>query len=918
MRIWTSLERMASRRHAFRHLAAWAAIFLVAFSGVAERVVSAATLAEWNFTGESSPVSSVADIIDPGLISGITLTRGPGAASSTASNSFRTTGFQNNGIATSNTDYFQFTMTAAAGQSVSISSINAAVAGTATYAASPGVSNQFAYSTDGLNFTLIGSPTVVVGTPGTIAPIATTGISALQNVSASTTLTFRYYASGQTGTGGWGFNSPNSTTAGLTVLGTTQAASGSTSLYWTANGSSLGGSGTWNTSASTWSQSDQTVTGAAWDATKLATFGGTAGTVTVDAVAAERGITFTADGYSLTGGTISLAGASSNPINVAAASTATIASVLQGTTGVLKQGDGRLLLSGTNTFSGNVAMSSGTLQIASDSALGATTNDLILNGTLTTTSSIALDTARDVSGGASLDIAPGTTLTVNGAMNTSATTLTNVGTLSLQGANRTVGTLTINAAGTLNAAGSISAASITASGLTGSTATVNPEVAFSAAGNKTVHVPAGTLVLAGSLSNMASSASSYLIKTGSGTLALRGGLLAGTSSASGGVQIGYAGSSPTDGGTVVLSTGTGAGDGASQLRVNFGTLRSDATGGLVGGNAIAAGLNVAGRTGSLAIIDGSEPITFNGQSSFFRATGTSGELRLNVNNTTTLAGGFAATSGSGTATGITVGGTGTLVLGGDGGALVDTITTADSVRLTLGSTSVLGGGVTVGATNVLNGSGRVAGAIAGAGSVQPGTSSGPGILTAGQLNPTAGTNFMLKFTGAAPNYASATASVNDVVRVTGATPLTAAMTSASDIDLFFGVTTISAGNSFEGGFFTDTAADFASLIAPATVNYYVLGNGAGTDATLAGQGYYSFANWKTSSGADPLLSLNLATTARTANFTGTDVNGQAMIVTAVPEPSATILGLAAAGLLAVGLFRRRSAGERHPTPTAAG
>jgi hypothetical protein len=258
------------------------------------------------------------------------------------------------------------------------------------------------------------------------------------------------------------------------------------------------------------------------------------------------------------------------------------------------------------------------------------------------------------------------------------------------------------------------------------------------------------------------------------------------------------------------------------------------------------------------------------------------------------------------------------VLGGDGAALVDTITTADSVRLTLGSTSVLGGGVTVGATNVLNGSGRLAGVIAGAGSVQPGTSSGPGILTAGQLNPTAGTNFMLKFTGAAPNYASATASVNDVVRVTGATPLTAAMTSASDIDLFFGVTTISAGNSFEGGFFTDIAADFASLIAPATVNYYVLGNGAGTDATLAGQGYYSFTNWKTSSGADPLLSLNLATTARTANFTGTDVNGQAMIVTAVPEPSATILGLAAAGLLAVGLFRRRSAGERHPTPTAAG
>ena len=898
---------LTRRRSRIGHkLAAWTAAFGLSFAGICDRAASAATLAEWNFFGESSPVTSAADIVDSGLVAGITLARGAGAAASTASNSFRTTGFQNNGISTSNTDFFQFTMTAAAGQSVSVSSLSGFVAGTATFGANPGVSQQFAYSTDGLSFTLIGSPSIVVGSSGAIAPIDTTGIAALQGVDSLTTLSFRFYASGQTATGGWGFNSPNNTTAGLSVLGTTQAASGSSVLYWTANGSTLGGAGSWDTSGTTWSASDQTVSGVAWDATKLATFSGTAGAVTVATVSAERGITFGSDGYALTGGTITLAGASTNPISVAAASTATIGSALGGSTGVLKQGEGRLVLAGSNTFSGNVAVSSGILQIGADAALGASTNDILLNGTLATSATVSLDAGRDLSGGGSLDVATGTTLTVNGAMNASAITLTNAGTLNLQGATRTVGTLTLNAAATLSGSGPITASSVTASGLSsGGTATVTPDIAFSTTGNKTVNVPAGTLVFAGDLSSFASSSSSYLIKTGSGTLNLQGGLLAGTSSASGGLQIGFAGSSPTDGGVVVLSEGTGAGDGASQLRINYGTLQTDAAGGLVDGNAIAAGLNVGGRTATPAIIAGAGAITFSGQSSFFRASSTSGELRLNVNNTTTLAGGFAATSGSGTATGITIGGTGTLVLGGDGAALVDTITTADTVRLTLGPTAALGGGVTVGATNVLTGSGRVAGAIGGAGSVQPGAS--PGILTAGSINPTAGTDFVLEFTGALPDYTAATASTNDVVRITAATPFSAAMTSANTLDMFLGVTSIAIGNGFEGGFYTDTAADFAPSVADSTLNYYVLGDGNGTDSTLGGQGYYSFANWKTASGADPALALSLSTIARTATFASGTVNGQAMVVSAVPEPGT--LGLAAAAVMAAAGYavRRKKA-----------
>jgi autotransporter-associated beta strand protein len=664
-------------------------------------------------------------------------------------------------------------------------------------------------------------------------------------------------------------------------------AAGVSSLYWdgvagwasTSPGS--GGSGTWTTGAG------------GWDSSRKAVFAATGGNVTVDAggVTAANGIDFESTSYTLAGGPIAF-GATANAISVSPGAAATINSVLTGSNGISKTLAGSLVLNGENTFSGVVTISGGSLAIAGDTALGVTANDVVVNGTLRTATTISLDAGRDVSGAGTLDIAPGTTLTVNGATSMTGLTLANAGTLSLQGAGRSVGSLTINAPAQLLAAGTVDATGITAAGLNAGTATINAALTLTA-GDKTVDVPGtGRLVLQGDVSGLGTS---RLIKTGTGTLEVSGQL-------AGGLRVGVAGS--VNGGTVVLGQAGSAGS-TTQLQLNYGTIRTDAVGGL----AMTPGLSIGGRDAARAVLGSGQPMSYGGSITFF-GSGVLADVVLEVNNQTTF-GGAVTLAPSSSVSGWTIRGTGGLTLAGASPSLTAPLTLADS--LTLMVTGTTANDVNVGSNNILKGTGAIAGAIAGAGSVQPGTSSGPGILTAGQLNPAAGTNFMLKFTGAAPNYASATASVNDVVRVTGATPLTAAMTSASDIDLFFGVTTISAGNSFEGGFFTDTAADFASLIAPATVNYYVLGNGAGTDATLAGQGYYSFTNWKTSSGADPLLSLNLATTARTANFTGTDVNGQAMIVTAVPEPSATVLGLAAAGLLAVGLFRRRSTGERHPT-----
>ena len=179
-------------------------------------------IAAWDFFGQSSPVTFSATTFDADLVAtgGLNnITRGPNAATNNAGNSFRTVAFQNNGIATTNTDYFQTTLKATSGHSLSLSSINAFFAGTATYAAAPGVSSQFAYSVNGTNFTLIASPFTTVGTPVTSPLIDVTSISALQNIHASQTVTIRYYATRQTATGGWGLNSPIAGVNGLAFGG---------------------------------------------------------------------------------------------------------------------------------------------------------------------------------------------------------------------------------------------------------------------------------------------------------------------------------------------------------------------------------------------------------------------------------------------------------------------------------------------------------------------------------------------------------------------------------------------------------------------------------------------------------------------------------------------------------------------------
>jgi hypothetical protein len=220
------------------------------------------------------------------------------------------------------------------------------------------------------------------------------------------------------------------------------------------------------------------------------------------------------------------------------------------------------------------------------------------------------------------------------------------------------------------------------------------------------------------------------VKTGAGTLTLTGN----QSANAGGIRLGTQGAVPAEGGTLVVSADNALG--AATLQFNSGSLNASGT------RSFANAISVGGRNNGVSAptFSGSDT-TFTGTGNgFFRATGTTGELALNVNNTTTFNGSWIATSGAGSTTGITLGGTGKLVLAGDASLVAETWTLANSA--TLAVNNALGGGVTVASGTTLQGGGTIAGAttIQSGGFLAPGNS--PGVLTFGGNLTLAGTTTM--------------------------------------------------------------------------------------------------------------------------------------------------------------------------------
>ncbi len=128
--------------------------------------------------------------------------------------------------------------------------------------------------------------------------------------------------------------------------------------------------------------------------------------------------------------------------------------IIDGASDLTKLGTGTLVLSGFNTYTGVTTIDAGTLQIASDSALGtppgAPTPGLLnfAGATLLATASFTIDPDRGIAltGPGTFSVDPGVTVTYDGVIaGTSTLTKTGTGTLILSGTNTYSGATTISA-----------------------------------------------------------------------------------------------------------------------------------------------------------------------------------------------------------------------------------------------------------------------------------------------------------------------------------------------------------------------------------------------------------------------------------------------------------------------------------------
>ncbi|SFG86832.1 autotransporter-associated beta strand repeat-containing protein [Methylobacterium gossipiicola] len=287
----------------------------------------------------------------------------------------------------------------------------------------------------------------------------------------------------------YGFSTTTTTTRGVTTSNLVLNVLGA-GLYWngaTVTGSTgpvTGGDGTWTAGGATnWTNAGGT-TNRAWTDGKAALFAGRPGTVTVDnSGVSAKSLEFVTSYYLIAGGSLTLAdGANTPKINVDGASTfATVSAPVAGSHGLEKIGAGTLVLSGANTYTGDTAITAGTLalapaadatyagvisgagafekagagtliltgantvtggttvtagtlQVGDGGTIGSITGDIVNKATLTFKRSDAVTFAGAISGSGSLEQGGGGTLTLTGANTYTGATTVRSGTLTVESA----------------------------------------------------------------------------------------------------------------------------------------------------------------------------------------------------------------------------------------------------------------------------------------------------------------------------------------------------------------------------------------------------------------------------------------------------------------------------------------------------
>ena len=260
---------------------------------------------------------------------------------------------------------------------------------------------------------------------------------------------------------------PGSVTPDDLTLQTAQAnqinllvtAPGSTVQFWdgnqlVGNGSIAGGSGTWGTGTTNWTDVNG-ATNQGW-VNRFAVFQGAAGAVTVDGAQTVNGMQFVTDGYSLqngTAGSLNLVNGSlgNATVRVDPNVTATVGVALNGAGTLGKYDAGTLVLNAANGYTGGTALNGGKIVVGNNAALGtgvltaangtalesnatvSLANNVVLNGGLTVAGSNDLTLAGNISGVGSLTKNGSSTLTLNGTNTYTGGTYVQAGTLKIGG-----------------------------------------------------------------------------------------------------------------------------------------------------------------------------------------------------------------------------------------------------------------------------------------------------------------------------------------------------------------------------------------------------------------------------------------------------------------------------------------------------
>ncbi|MEO6315859.1 MAG: choice-of-anchor J domain-containing protein [Chitinophagaceae bacterium] len=196
----------------------------------------------WNFTGAAGNETSIAATAKDANLSSSMVARGSGVTATALANAFSSSGWNvaSQALAISGNKYLQFTVNALPGYQVSLSGLDAYFRRSST---GPNAF-QWQYSLD--NFATAGtdfgpaiSYTATTSNGDPQAAISSAGISALQNVPSSTTVTLRLYGWGASAAGGT-FALGRPANASLAVGGAVTPVAGSTPGIFVTPGSLTG------------------------------------------------------------------------------------------------------------------------------------------------------------------------------------------------------------------------------------------------------------------------------------------------------------------------------------------------------------------------------------------------------------------------------------------------------------------------------------------------------------------------------------------------------------------------------------------------------------------------------------------------------------------------------------------------------